>query len=494
MEKQPAKINYFFKGGYVELWMTVRSTFSKLGKDISDAWEMIAEGWGEFWESFLSAILSIMGFDIEWDEIGQAIVGIFKISFGIGKLIFILIVTTALCLLFSLLHAVTLLIIMGVAYFFFFLWLLADKTYCLLKHIASNCPTCQNRFVLPVYKCPQCMAEHTSLRPGRYGIWKRTCNCGYKLPTTFFNGRGKLAAYCRCCGTRIEDGGQHKHICIPVIGGTSSGKTCFVHQSITAIGRSAADYGLHYQYSANRADDYAENMNHIDHGALPEKTNEMRLKYYQFYLYPTAEKIKILISLCDVGGEVYSDSLLLGKQIGYKNADALLLVMDPLSITKYREEIRKQNVDPRLYGYSSDSADGVIGMLVSTLENVFCMDPKDVLKKDIAVVFSKCDIPGLSEKIGDAAVEKYLREHPSLGRYDAQNAVCENFLSEYEETNFLNSLKSKFRSVQFFCASSLGHNANGTPFRPHGVEDPVLWLIDKASTSIDLKKKWGKRL
>ena len=78
--------------------------------------------------------------------------------------------------------------------------------------------------------------------------------------------------------------------------------------------------------------------------------------------------------------------------------------------------------------------------------------------------------------------------------YDAQNIVCENFLKEYDENNFLNGLTSKFKSMQFFCSSSLGHNVDGTPFTPSGVEDPVLWLGDIISDSIDLKGKWGKKL
>lgn len=494
MKKQPAKINYFFKGGYVEFWNTFKGTFSNLGDDISDAWQMVAEGWGEFWGSFFSAIGSIFGFDFEWSEIGDSIKGICKFSFGLGKLIFVLGITTSLCLFLSLMHAVILLTIMVIAYSFFLLWLVADIAYCAIKRISSNCSNCQNHFALPVYICPQCGVEHTKLRPSKYGIWKRTCDCGYKLPTTFFNGREKLEAHCPSCGMNIKDGGKHVDLCIPVVGGTSSGKTCFIHQSITAIGQGAAQLGLYYEYSPVGMDDYEDNMNSISHGYLPEKTNDMRLKYYQFYLNSTASKIKTLVSLCDVGGEVYSDSMSLGEQIGYKYANAFLLVIDPLSITKYRDEISKADVDPTAYGYSNDSIDEIISMLISTLENMFCISSKDMLKTDVAVVFSKCDIPGLTDKIGNKAVTKYLKDNPLITFYDAQNAVCENFLRDYEEINFLNSLKSKFKTIQFFCSSSLGHNMDGTPFEAHGVEDPILWLIDKASISVDLKEKWGKRI
>lgn len=494
MAKQPAKINYFFKGGYIELWNTVKDTFSNLGDDISDAWDMLAEGWEDFWGSIFAALGSIFGFDFDWDEIGDSIKGIWKFSFGLGNLIFILIVTTSLCILLSLTHTVVLLTIMLIAYMFFLLWFLADSIYCMVKRISSNCPNCQGHFSLPVYICPQCGVEHTKLRPSKYGIWRRTCECGHKLPTTFFNGRQKLEAHCPNCGMNVKDGGNHVDLCIPVVGGTSSGKTCLINQSITAIGNVADGYGLYYEYSPNGLDDYQDNMNSMNKGYLPEKTNDMRLKYYQFYLNPKKAKLKTLVSLCDVGGEVYSDSMSLGGQIGYRYANAFLLVVDPLSISKYRRELEKTNINPSAYGYSSDSIDEIISMLISTLENMFGIESKDLLKTDVAVAFSKCDIPGLSEKIGEEAVAEYMKNNPSVSRYEAQNAVCEAFLYDYEEGNFLNSLKSKFKTIQFFCSSSLGHNVDGTPFEAKGVEDPVLWLIDKTSPTINLKQKWGKRI
>ena len=335
--------------------------------------------------------------------------------------------------------------------------------------------------------------EHTKLRPGKYGIWKRTCECGCKLPTTFFNGREKLESHCPTCGMDIKDGGKHVDICIPVVGGTSSGKTCLIHQAIASIENVAEQYNLDFEYSPNGLDDYEDNMTSIKAGYLPEKTNDMRLKYYQFYLTPEKVKLKNLVSLCDVGGEVYADSASLGEQIGYKYANAFLMVLDPLSIMSFREEIEK-TVDISLYGSSPDSVDSIVSMLISTLENMFCISSKDMLKTDVAVAFSKGDIPGLDEKIGEKAVAEFMRENPEINKLDAQNAICERFLMEYDEGNFLNSLKSKFRTIQFFTSSSLGHNMDGTPFRAQGVEDPVLWLIDKISVSVDLKEKWGKKL
>lgn len=496
MKKQPAKINYFFRAGYIELWGTIKDTFCNLGGDIVDAWEDLACGWSEFWGSFFAALASIFSFDFEfdWEEIWESIKGICHFAFALGKLVFLLIVTTSLCAFLSLAHILILMTIMLIVYALFMLLLLSDKIFRMFKHISSNCSNCQNKFGLPIYVCPGCGVRHDKLCPSKYGIWKRTCECGERIPTTFFNGRGKLEAHCPHCDLNIKDGGMHRVISIPVVGGASAGKTCLIHQALARLEETAGDYSLEYEYSpnANGMDDYEDNMNSLNNGRLPDKTSEMRLKYYQFYLQPANVAVKKQISLCDVGGEVYSDSQALGEQIGYKHADGFLLVMDPLSIDGYKRELVKGGVDINAYGGSADSADAIASMLINTLENMFGIKASDSLKVSIAVAFSKGDLPGLSDKIGESAVAEYLNSNPEASVLDAQNAVCEAFLNEYDEQNFINSLKSKFTSVQFFCSSALGHNMDGTPFVSTGVEDPVLWLIDKVTPMPEVKKKWNR--
>lgn len=493
MKKQPARVNYFFKGGYVELWETIKDTFYNVGCDIADAWEAVVESFVAFWESFGPGFASIISFEFEWDEIWDSIKEICVFAFSLGKLLCILFITTTLCIFFSAAHVVILLSIMAVAYIFFLFMLVSDIIYRAVKKIATHCPACQNRFALPVYHCPSCGVEHDSLKPSRYGIWKRRCECGKKIPTTFFNGRGKLDCNCPVCGMGITDGGRHVNVCIPVIGGASSGKTCFITQAISGVERFAQGNKMDFEYYSTGMDDYADNQADMANGRTPQKTQDLRMKYYDFYLTPSNVKLKNLISLCDVGGEVYKDSETLGQQIGYKNADSFLMIIDPLSISMYRDELKK-TMDPTKYRYSADHLDEILSMLISTLENMFCKGSKNMLKKDIAIVFTKGDIPGLADKIGTPAVAKYMSEHENVSRFEAQNAVCEAFLMEYEEVNFLNTMKSKFRTIQFFCSSALGHNENGTKFKPENVEEPLLWLADKCCASIDLKDVWGKKL
>ena len=490
MEKQPAKINYYFKDAYSEIWSTITSAFSKCGEVISDAFDEFRDAAGEMWDDFSDVITLSADFEDFFHGIGMA----FLFGFYLGKLVLSATLTPTICLILAVVQLSVSLVWMILLYFGFFFVFLADRLYCGFKRIGTSCPSCQKKYSIPAYVCV-CGKTHTRLMPSKYGILSRTCECGRKLRTTFFNGRHKLPGkwICPKCGYELGSPLQID-IPIPVVGGPSCGKTCFISMAISQIEKTAKSNKLIFEYKPNEAlgDDFEDNKANMSIGHLPEKTSETRLRYYQFYLTPEGEKVRNLVSICDVAGETYESNEEMGKQIGYKYANAFLMIVDPLSVSGFREEV-KDSINLRKYGASEKPMDEVLSTLIATLENMKCLTSKNMIKTDVAVVFSKCDIPGLEEKIGQTAVNKYMQEH-KVDKYKAQNCVCEKFLTDYSESNFLNSLKSKFKSIQFFTSSALGHVADGTKFIPEGVEEPTLWLIDKASVSINLKEKWGRKI
>lgn len=483
MEKQPAKVNYFFHDGYVDFKNTVVETFSECGSGIRERWD-------DTKDNFEELVDSVMGLDI-----GDIIKYSVLFGLAVGRLLFITIVTPILSLVLSLLQGTAMISVMIPIYIMFCLMAFADWLYRSIKKISTSCPNCQNKFDLPSYQC-ECGAIHTRLIPSKYGILFRTCNCGRKLRTTFFNGRHKQdgAWICPKCSYELS-GALQVDIPIPVVGGPSSGKTCFISMAISQIEKNASTYGLEFNYNPNEAlgDDYESNIQNMEKGKLPQKTSDLRLRYYQFYLTPKGERVKNLISICDVAGETYQQNDEIAKQIGFKNANAFLIIIDPLSLRKYCDEVGK-SIDLSKYGASDSGIDEVVDILINNLQNFNCATPKKMMKTDIAIVFTKCDIPGLADKIGETAVNEYMKEHNDATKYEAINKVCERFLIEYEEENFLNTLKSKFKSIQFFTCSALGHIVDGSDFDPNGVEEPALWLIDKASASINLRQKWGKKI
>lgn len=498
MKKQPAKINYFFKKAYTDLGHTIADSFSKLGEQISDNWDRVSDDWDNL-RDHAGDIFDNFG------EIFPSIGWTFMLGFHLGLIVLSAILTSALCVLFSLFHIVIVAIIMVFVYLGFVIVFLIDKLFCLFKRIGTSCPRCQNHFPLPVYVCT-CGRKHTSLIPSKYGIFKRTCECGKKLPVTFFNGRGRVDRTmgghweCPVCGQVYAKGAeiQSFDIPIPVVGGPSSGKTCFLTQAIREIEANAQKYGLEFNYIENTSlgDDYQQNKGLFEHGQLPSKTNDYRLRYYQFSLSPKGAKVKNIVSICDVAGEAFDASAdAMGSQVGLKNAKAFLVTLDPLSVNMYRDELKDKGIDISRYMASEKfTLDEVLLTLIKNLENLHAIAPGKKVNANVVVTFTKCDIPGLNDIFGDNAIMNYQTRHNLDSAYEALNKICEEFLIQYGEANFLNSLKSKFKSIQFFTSSALGHVENGTKFSPTGVEEPVLWLIDKAASNINLKSMWGKKI
>ena len=498
MLKQPARVNYFFSDAYSDLGYTIKDTFSKLGEKISDNASKIADDWGNI-------IDHISDIADEFWQIFPAIGWMFMFGFHLGQIILSSIFTSLLCIIFSLLQIVIVFVIMVFVYLGFVIALLLDKLYCLFKGIGTTCPApgCQTHIGLPVYVCA-CGAKHTKLLPSRYGILNRRCNCGRKLPTTFFSGRAQLMKksggswICPSCGYALQGNVNTIDITIPVAGGPSSGKTCFLTQALREIETNAPKYGLEFEYIENPAlgDDYHLNKGLFENGQLPNKTNDYNLRYYQFYLSPKGAKVKNIISICDVAGEAFdaSDDAI-GHQVGLKNAKAFLIALDPLSVSGFREELQEQGFNYSKYMASEKfTLDDVLLTLIRNLENLHAISAAKKVSADVVVAFTKCDIPALEGVFGANALANYQARHNINSTYEALNKMCEEFLIKYGEHNFLNSLKSKFRSVQFFTSSALGHVENGTKFKPTGVEEPLLWLIDKESSSINLKGVWGKKI
>lgn len=367
-----------------------------------------------------------------------------------------------------------------------------DTAYLKIKRIGVSCKDCQHKFDIPIYICPTCGQEHRSLRPGRYGIFFRRCACGKKLGSTLFTGRHKYDYKCPNCGKVYKGTGLTHSITIPVIGGPSSGKTCYVTMAINRMSEIAADYKLSFKLETkNSTQEYENNVASMKNGKVPDKTNDDRLNYYQFYLSKYKNKVKNLVSVCDVAGELFQTTDNVAQQAGFKNSRQFLLIIDPLSINEFKVTLK--NDVSKSYG-SVKSMDEVLNVLIYTLENSLNKQVDSKFNCDIAVVINKCDIKEVDDEIGKARLKEALDDQ-SLGletELDALNYLCESFLQKYHEDNLLMQLKSKFNTIQFFTVSALGHEANDTAFSPVNVEDPILWLIDRDSQSIDLKAKWHK--
>lgn len=451
---QPAYQSYFFGKGYRDLWNTIKTAF---------ACNMASAG--EFWDNHS-----------ESSGVGSMI--------AIACCVTLYVFGTLWTLVLSLLHAIILGVFFLLVYLGFAVVKLVDTIFILIKHISSACPNpeCQEHFRLPAYAC-ECGRIHSDLTPGKFGILKRKCLCGRKLPTTFFNGRENIPAVCPHCNTPLK-GSMIRQLSIPVIGTKSSGKTCYVNMAVTLFkDQIAPERGWSFEfYDENDAQLYERAFYRLGSGEAPEATSDHQLTAYKFLLSSPKWSVPKQVFIYDVAGEIFSNSFEVSSQRAYGYSNGFLILIDPFSLPEFAANQPRDEVDSAR-AVSADLND-MLDVLLVNLARMFNLREKEMLKTSVAVVINKVDMVGLNELIGDSAVDAHLAAHPELKtREAARNAVCEAFLINHGAANFVRTLKAKVNSLQYFTCSVLGHEPDGTMFEPMGAEDPILWLLQKSDSA-----------
>lgn len=303
MNEQPARLSYFFGKGYRDLGNTIKESWilnlesAKRQLELAGEKRYFSLGGG----IHLTAAISILTF---------------------GSLI------TAIT---TLIHIAVLLAFFAFIYIGFGVLWAVDRVYILTNRIKNACPNpeCQATFLIPVYEC-SCGRKHDMLVPSKYGILKRTCLCGKKLPTTFLNGRGELSSCCPVCGCSLTGHTGSRQYAFPVIGGPSVGKTCYINMAIEQMMTDVAPRnGWEISFiSEKERQDHQRAMDALNGGVRLLKTEESALTAYQMMLTLPGEKIGRRFYVYDISGEMFSSSTDIQKNLAYSYADGFIFIFD----------------------------------------------------------------------------------------------------------------------------------------------------------------------
>lgn len=470
-KEQPAHVSYFFGKGYLDLGKTIAEAWALNRETAADQGKRMKRNYQEF----------------GWKK--ENILYGFKAAVSLVTMLAIYIFGTIITACTTVLHVGILVFFFACIYLGFGLLWLVDRIYIFANKIRNACPNpdCQASFLIPVYECPVCKNRHTNLVPSKYGIVKRVCKCGTRLPTTFLNGRGKLKAYCPVCDKPLSGDTASRQYAFPVIGGPSVGKTCYInmtlHQMLNDVAPSSG-WDLHF-IEEREEKDYETAVKSFESGIRLQKTDFSALTAYQMMLTMPGEKIGRRIYIYDIAGEMFSSSSDFQVNKAYGYADGFIFIIDPLTLAQFMVEV-EDRIDPASYGASSKDFGDILDIMLINLGKMLELREKDTVKRCLAVVINKVDVPTLEEKIGEDAASQYYTDNPetckSLG--DARNEVCRQFLTEYGAGNFVRTAESKFQSVGYFTCSALGHNQEGEPFEGKRVVEPLLWLLQQIDTSV----------
>jgi hypothetical protein len=234
-------------------------------------------------------------------------------------------------------HGTVVLIVQGVALALIYLLRFADSALLQVKHVRITCPSCHHRVPYPAYACPgapACRRRHRDVRPGRYGVFRRTCACGARLPTLLLLGSDRLEAYCPWCEKPlVERAGTAAEIILPVFGATNAGKTRLMLTTVLALSQldDAAALSMRFadKDTERRFDVIRPRLARGD--ATPPTSPGELPKAYSLHVTP-AKGAERFVHLFDAAGERFASADGMRELRYLERAQSFLFVIDPLAI------------------------------------------------------------------------------------------------------------------------------------------------------------------
>lgn len=356
------------------------------------------------------------------------------------------------------------------------LWLM-DRMVLAFHSIVSRCPQCKERSVIPAFECPKCGKKHGHLVPGPYGIFIRTCPCGQKLPCSFLNGRSKLDASCPHCGSELASSSSSQ-FGVQLVGGASSGKTVFLTSFLHLYRAKLNSLGLEYKLHPQPA---FASLEYWYGRGQSEATREMNASMYSIVHTKANSQISHQLALYDVAGEVFENQSADTEQHQYGYCGGIVLMIDPFCTQTVRQAYAAVNGGKNPINHSKSDIDEVITGFIDEFSKMKFIKTGKISDIPLSVVITKADVNVVKREISLSKLSETFKKNPGVYNNNpgtVRDAVCQNYLRGIGMAGAINNLAAQFRTIHYFPASAMGHEANqNEAYDPWGVLEPVLWII-----------------
>jgi hypothetical protein len=319
------------------------------------------------------------------------------------------------------------------------------------------CPNsgCYKPVGLPLYRCPECGAEHKQLIPGEYGIFHRRCSCGKAvLGTLRMTGRAKLHSFCPSpdCGRPLPEGIEEiKSIHLLLTGAPNAGKTTLLAATVCSLARRTERGSIALQIpqtAQQRALRQFQEM--MESHQYPGKTVNLPPDAFVSYLQDCRRR-RAALYIYDPSGESFRDRRVLRGQNFQSIVSGLLFLVDP-------DVVLPAPSEPDIPGRSMrpEDADSVYARQIGVLR----------------------ESKGRHSQIKDVAVAVVVTKADKLGvtaRGDARE-----WLQINGQGNLVRSVEKDFAKVRYFFTSvELAEGESTSAARP------AEWLLSEL-TELDL--------
>jgi hypothetical protein len=273
---------------------------------------------------------------------------------------------------------------------------IADSAVLRVRNIRMVCPTCYRRVPYPSYECPgpHCTRRHRDVRPGRFGIVRRRCQCGTSMKTLLLFGSAQMKAYCPHCGHSLEHGpGKAPEIVLPFFGAAGAGKTRLLFSMVAQLQMwSAAENPEAERFTIEFGD--AATTSKLKSAATllsPQSAiDKTPAELPQAYIIRLIARQKTrVLHMFDAAGELFYTPERTQELRYLDKAETFILVIDPLSVEAFWERLLPdQQANLKAIRSAAPSAELAYQQAHQEIEAMGVQ----LRKVRLAVVFSRADL------------------------------------------------------------------------------------------------------
>lgn len=351
------------------------------------------------------------------------------LGFGLATAVLVVVATLQ-----AVVFAVLVVLCLGLIY----LLRIVDTGFLQVRGIRITCsnPKDYGRVPYPSYKCQNCGAMHHDVRPGRYGVIRRTCACGSPMPTLLMLGSHRMPGYCPKCHEPLPPGsGEAREIVLPVFGASNAGKT----QLMVLLAQAAQEQFERTGATVEPGDDYTrdwinEQTRQLASTGMPQKTaTELRPPYV---LRIRSGRHRRTLKIFDVAGEIFDSSERIDGLRYAMAAHTFVFVLDPLAIEK-------------LWASLDESVRAELGNVRSSRE------PKSIFQ-NATLAFEQMNLD-LSKIRLVVAVSKADLIRPQLEQagVDGDSSIRTWLSEDLDLINMVNAMTLRFAGVEFVLTAAV---------------------------------------
>lgn len=301
-------------------------------------------------------------------------------------------------------------------------------------------------------------------------------------------------AICPRCHSVLPQGVEDNPVSVAVVGARNSGKTVFLSQldqqlmsSVPERFHVAVEHPGGTTGLAKKLEEYRNRML----GTLKQLPDQTRAEgdrkqapaVYRWDRGAGKKRRSAkVVSIYDTPGEAVAIQEQTLQQGHLRSANALILVIDPFSLSENRELAVEKGIDPSPENLVTDVLDGITAMLGESKDK---KNRKGMITTPLAVVVTKMDafwgqLPENSPLRTAATAVPYFDEVDSQTVHD----FVDGQLRSWGGANLANKIEGNYADFRYFAVSALGGEPSyrdGKLFgaaSPTRVVDPILWILN----------------